>query len=186
MSKRRKKSHHQGRNPRPFDKGSAIQQGTLEPLMELMGEGMMPLPKLTTDENNQLIAAIDVIGRTGAADIEIGYDDEQRAPNWWYATCKVRHPGSPSGWVTATIGGQLGPVVAAEKMARKLINGGTCTHCGRVMSLAGVPSERVMSSNLCRWSRVGKRWERGCTDLVEEGVRQEALVEAFLKAGRRG
>ena len=188
MSKRRKKSHHQGRTPRPFEKGNPVQEGTFDPLLELMGEGMMPLPPLTTDQNDALTAAVDVIGRTGAMDIEIGYDDDHAEPNWWYATCRIRTPASPTGWAPSTVTKQSSPVVAVEKLARRLINGGTCTHCGRVMSLAhdagvAVNAGAVMAT--CFWERAGKRWERGCRDFIEEGVRQEAVIEAFLKAGGR-
>jgi hypothetical protein len=177
---------HQGPNPQPLTEGHPLpDEDSLEPLMALMGEGMSELPSDT--DMDKLIAAVDIVGRAGGMDFECGYDDSKTAPNWWYANCRTRDGQSRSGFHNRISSEHPGPAEAAEKLARKLINGGTCTHCGRVITLSRTGlAVAGDGSAVCFWTRQGKRWERGCTELVEEGVRQAEVIDAFLKAGKAG
>lgn len=143
--------------------------------MELITEGMHPLPEMTTDETDRLHAAVDVIGRTGAKDFEVGFDDEAPTNACWYARCDVVGVGNTS------VAGITDPASAAEKLARKLINGGTCSHCGRTMTLVIwiKPGEDALYPAQCHWRRTRKRWERGCLDLIEEGKRLRVVQELY-------
>lgn len=107
---------------------------------------------MTIDED-ALTAAIDLIGRSGAVGAEVGYldDDGPAAAARWYA--QARYSG-------ARIIEQdyPGPVEAAEALARRILDGGTCTHCGRIVTLGPAIGD------VCRWERIGRTWERGCRD----------------------
>ncbi|MDQ3432039.1 MAG: hypothetical protein M3467_07455, partial [Actinomycetota bacterium] len=53
-----------------------------------------------------------------------------------------------------TVEDHRSPVEAAEALARRLLDGGVCAHCGRTVSLSTGPG--------CRWTRMGRTWVRGC------------------------
>jgi hypothetical protein len=122
-----------------------------------------------------LNAALDLVGRTGAHQLDIGYlnDDVPIDQADWYATATWRG-------AKLIVEHRTGPVEAAEALARKLINGATCTHCSRVMSLSG---DRA---GVCRWTRHGDKWVRGCSDTHPEGARNTELVRDFTdRYGKR-
>lgn len=128
--------------------------------MQLLGEGMKPLPAGT--DMDRLIAAYDLIGRMGMANFEVGYNDEDPEDCCWYARCET---GDGQGFL---VEGKSRADLAAEALARKLSNGGRCTHCGKVSTLwtAGAEdSAGVGQQNrawICYWHREGKMWHRGC------------------------
>lgn len=161
-----------GVDPRPGDPDYPY---SIDPLLQLMGEDAQPLPEGT--DMDRLIAAYDVIGRCGARDFEVGYDDEEPEGHQWYAEVEIQV--GPERFRTEKVTRQTEPVQAAEKLARRLLNGATCTHCGKVMSLVN-PIMVGVPFDICAWIREGKRWERGCRDSHEEGLRQKKIVEDFL------
>lgn len=101
-----------------------------------------------------VVAAADLVGRSGATSFEIGYlhDDVPADEAGWYATAYYRgarltgeHPSDPAR--------------AAEALARAVLNGARCTHCnGEVLIGDQLPTRR----NYCQWRREGQRWTRGC------------------------
>ncbi|WP_410877384.1 hypothetical protein [Nocardia sp. A7] len=101
-------------------------------------------------------AAVNLIPRTGARELEIGYlhDDVPMKEAGWYAHAQYQgariiaedHPG---------------PLEAVEALARRLLAGGQCTHCKRTITLSG-SSQKPKPGKWCRWTRQGDRWERGC------------------------
>ena len=109
----------------------------------------------TSFDDDALTAAIDLVGRTGATGFEVGYvhDNVATEDAGWYAHAQYR-----GARVTHEA---CGPVEAAEGLARRLLNGGKCTHCGRTVTLSS-----VSAGKRCKWTRRGDRWARGC-----EGVR---------------
>lgn len=145
--------------------------------MQVLGDGMRPLPDGT--DMDMLIAAYGLIGRMGAGDFEVGYDDEKPGHQWWYARCSY-----PNG-ETFTVDGRTSAHIAAQALARKMANGGRCTHCGKVVSLWSGPkfvpgnySGRLMS--VCYWGRDGKVWVRGCIDTHAEGERTKDAINDFI------
>ena len=142
--------------------------------MVLLGEGMMPMPENT--DMDRLIAAYDLVGRIGGVDFVVGYDDDLPQEYWWFARVE-----SDNGAIKAEVKGATSPDIAAEKLARKLVNGGRCASCGRVSTLWTTTNTRDPHTtiNFCVWARTGKRWIRGCVDTHDEG---QATTEA-LAAG---
>lgn len=106
-------------------------------------------------DTDALDAAINLIGRTGAQAFEIGYlhDDVPIEKAGWYA-----HAQYQGARVTAEQ--HPGPVEAAEALARRLLAGGQCAHCKGTITLAEHRGDE--GPKLCRWTRRGARWDRGC------------------------
>lgn len=131
---------------------------------------------MTTNEevwNDQAAAALDVVGRTGARQLDIGYLHDNVPPEdaAWYA--KVTYQGA-----RVVEENHASPAAALEALAVKLLTGGMCNHCKGLVALSragGVfypdtphPDGSVLTEAqararpLCHWRRVGQRWVRGC------------------------
>ena len=121
-------------------------------------------------DEDALIAAADLIGRTGARGFEIGYlhDDVPVAEQGWYAFAQFQG-------ARVTVEG-AGPVEAAEGLARKLLTGGRC-RCGKLVALSDDGAvafggrmtdgstwtlDEAAAAGQCRWTRMGNRWVSAC------------------------
>lgn len=104
-----------------------------------MSEEQPEEPLLDREEDPRFIAAVDLIGRTGALGFQIRYSDEEMPVVWnavaWYPALDGEHPhlndpksGEPA---IAQAGGGMTPLQAIFELCNKLIDGGLCTHCGR-------------------------------------------------------
>jgi hypothetical protein len=130
-------------------------------------------------DQDAVVAAADLVDRTGARSLEIGWDcphgpdmpdDHNCGRQTWYAKAQYKH---------AKIAAEHhpGPVEAAEALARRLLTGAKC-RCGGLVSLVDegafvYPAARLMDgtrwskqqlaeAGQCRWTRRGQRWEPGC------------------------
>jgi hypothetical protein len=129
-----------------------------------------PRPHYAVLDEDALIAAADLVGRTGAQGFEIGFlhDDVPAAEAGWY--CHAQYRGA------RVIAEGAGPVEAAEALARRLLEGGRC-RCGRLVALSDDgavafggrmtdgstwPLEQAAAAGQCRWSRYGRRWVSAC------------------------
>lgn len=123
-------------------------------------------------DDDALTAGLDLIGRTGARGLEIGYlhDDVPADQASWYASAQYQG-------ARITEEDHRGPVEAVEALARRLLQGGKCNHCHRLVTLSDRSAiafdgrladgtrwtvEQARAAGTCRWRRVGPRWERGC------------------------
>ncbi|MGW5259652.1 hypothetical protein ACWEQG_01675 [Microbispora sp. NPDC004025] len=118
-------------------------------------------------------AAIELVGRTGASNLEIGYlhDGVPLEEAGWYAHAQYRG-------ARITAEDHTSPAAALEALARRLLTGGKCTHCGGLVALTdrgalayatstlvdGTPwnVEQAREAGQCRWRRIGRTWKRGC------------------------
>lgn len=147
-------------------------------------------------DEDAMIAAFDMIGRTGARNVEFGYlhDDVPVHLADWYA--HAQYQGS-----RIIVEHHVGPLEAVEALARRLLTGGRCTHCGGLVALSDtgavayvsdVPgatgsfvdgttwtAAQARAAGQCRYRRVGNRWVRGC-----EG-RERPAGRGAKKAKRR-
>jgi hypothetical protein len=147
-------------------------------------------------DEDALFAAVDLVSRTGAKGFEIGYlhDDVPTAKAGWYAHAQYRG-------ARITCADQPHPIAAAEGLARRLLSGGKCVHCGRLISLnpAGAYArdatlidgspwlvEQQISAGICPWRRDGRTWVRGCEQgrpPIDAPTRRER--RAARRKGRR-
>lgn len=124
----------------------------------------MPDPRFPTLDEDALLAAVELVGRSGATDFEVGYlDDNVPADEarWW---AKAQYRGA-----RLQVENHRGPAEAAEALARRVLQGGQCTHCGGRIHLGGAPRALRRHGRVCAWKREGRRWERGCRDRIPDG-----------------
>lgn len=131
---------------------------------------------------DMVIACVDLVERSGAMQVEIGYLHEgvPSEQAGWYAHCSFQG-------ARITSADHASPSAAALGLSERLLRGATC-RCGRRVILAdGRPG--------CRWTLAGKRWEPGCDapPIRVEGKRGDhAAMERALaervgnRAERRG
>jgi hypothetical protein len=141
---------------------------------------------MTAFDEDAIVAAVDLVARSGARAFEIAYDcphapaadDHVCDQITWTAHAQYRG-------VRITEDGQAGPVEAAEALARRLLTGATC-RCGRLVALSDtsavafdqprsaiqaqlaevglemVSAKRAAKVGFCRWTRKGQKWEPSC------------------------
>ena len=147
-------------------------------------------------DQDAMDAALDLVGRTGARGLEIGYVREGVPPEQagWWATAQY------SG-AKVTEEEHRGPVEALEALARRLLTGAMCTHCRGLIALSDggamvypgssrpdgstwTPEEveRVRNLPQCRYSRQGSKWVRGCT---RTSRRERRAVAREQRKGQR-
>jgi hypothetical protein len=119
-------------------------------------------------------AAVDLIGRSGAREFEIGYlhDDVPVEQAAWWAHAQYRG-------ARIVVENHARPEAAAEALAVKVLSGGMCTHCRGLIALSDagavaypghltdgseMTEERARAMPQCRYRRVAAKWVRGCTD----------------------
>lgn len=97
-------------------------------------------------------AHADLIGRTGATNLEVGYlhDDVPSHEAGWYAHAQYRG-------ARVTVEDKVGPAEALRALAVRLLAGATCRWCGKQISIRSRTSRRR-----CSWKLTNGRWERGC------------------------
>lgn len=79
--------------------------------------------------SKRTLAMIDMIRRTGAVNFRIGFTDEEEdgRPVIWHATATFLRG--------SECDAAMNPDMAVHRLAERLIDGGTCTHCGRPTAL---------------------------------------------------
>jgi hypothetical protein len=130
-------------------------------------------------DQDAVVAAADLVSRTGARSLQIGWDcphapdvDDDHACGQvtWYATAHYKG-------TKITADRHCGPIEATEALARRLLSGAKC-RCGKLVALAddgaiAYPdatmldgtkwtAEQIAEVGQCRWTRRGKRWEPSC------------------------
>jgi hypothetical protein len=114
-------------------------------------------------------ACVDLTGRAGASQLQIGHLDDDPADPRWYASAYYRgmrimteeHPTAAE---------------AATDLAGRILNGGTC-RCRKPVTLTG--------GDGCRWTLVGSKWVPGCnveSILMPGGMRGDyaAMKDAMM------
>lgn len=111
-------------------------------------------PPRGTDDP-RFVAAVDLIGRTGAEQFVIRYCDEDE-PLVWIA--QARYHGH---WQVAAA---LGPVGAVLALCDSLIDGGTCQHCQRPTGFAADVDPMPLEPFICwyQWDPELRTFRRGC------------------------
>lgn len=124
-----------------------------------------------SDYEDEIRAAVDLVRRTGARGLDLGYlDGILPGRVHWYA--HAQYAGT-----RITVENHRGPVEALEALARRMLTGARCTHCGGLIALTehgaiAYPGamldgttwteEQLRAAPQCHYHRVGARWVRGC------------------------
>jgi len=139
----------------------------------------------------EIIAAVDLVGRSGARSIELGYLHDNvpvEKADWWasanYKGTKIQVEHAPS------------PIAAAEALALRLLTGAKCAHCQKLVALEVDAAFAYFHATLmdgtvwnaadaaaagqCHWHRDGERWVRGCeapiTPLISGTVDEPGII----------
>jgi hypothetical protein len=112
---------------------------------------------VTAFDQDALVAALDLVGRSGATEAEVGFlhDDVPPEEAGWYAHAKYQG-------ARVTVEAE-GPVEAAEGLARRLLHGAMCRRCGEPIQLAD-------DKPGCRWTRQGAKWTPGCGKPIDQSI----------------
>lgn len=124
-------------------------------------------------DQDALMAGIELVGRTGAESLEVGYfhDNVPVEEAGWYAN--AQYQGS-----RLTVENEPGPVQAVQALAERILTGAKCKHCGRLVSMSDEgawawqeatmmdgttwTAEEAVAAGQCRWVLMGRTWRRGC------------------------
>lgn len=107
-------------------------------------------------EDPRFVAAVDLIGRTGASEFQIRYSDDE-SPTVWFAVAKYG--------LKAECDAALDPGMAVMRLAERLIDGGQCTHCHKPTGLDPDSIDCMPLNELICWYQFDpelEKFRRGC------------------------
>lgn len=119
---------------------------------------------------DEVLACVDLVGRSGARNFEIGYTGDDARPRWYahaqYRGTRLVSENHPT------------PEAAADGLVRRLLGGAKC-RCGRLVATSAYgavayegstlltgdrwTSDQARRAGQCLWRRTGPRWEPSCT-----------------------
>jgi hypothetical protein len=149
-------------------------------------------------DEDALMAAADLVGRTGAREFQIGFTNDDDgitvAEMGWY--CHAQYQG------TRIIEEGAGPVEAAEALARRLLSGAKCKRCGKLVALSDDGAvawdsvaladgttwtvEEARAAGQCRWTRMGRTWVSACGAGQPPAATTSAKSTSPQRSQRRG
>lgn len=112
--------------------------------------------KMSSREEQLITAATEMVGRTGATEMQVRYSDDEQ-PVIWMAVATY----SGGRWETAA--GQT-PSRALYRLLEQLVDGGQCQHCGRPTGITERIDEQLLEQVVC-WYQFDpelKVFRRGC------------------------
>lgn len=128
---------------------------------------------MTNIDQDALEATADLVDRSGARALQIGYlhDDVPPEDAAWYASADYQG-------ARIIEEDHRGPIEALDALARRILTGAKCAHCGGLVALSDLgaiaypttamadgttwTAAEAARAGQCRWRRLGNRWERGC------------------------
>jgi hypothetical protein len=117
----------------------------------------------------RFLAAIDMIGRTGALGIQIRYSDDE-PPVVWLVIAEYRYadgrPVPAGGQVRHEVSAALHPLQAALRLCNQLVDGGHCVHCNRPTGFAETIGSMPLAEAVCwyQWDPELRVFRRGCEE----------------------
>lgn len=119
--------------------------------------------------DERLLAAVDLVGRTGALSFGLRYQDDEE-PTVWMALAQYERPGNPIPWA---VGASFDPLAAVFALVDQLIDGAMCVHCGQPTAVAH-DLNPVLAEHLLCWYQYDpelKTYRRSCegeTDALQD------------------
>lgn len=100
-----------------------------------------------------LTACVDLLGRTGAKETQIRYQDDQE-PTLWVAAARWS-VATNMGPITQRVwrtGSGLGPADAWFDLVEKIVDGGICRHCRQVTQIERDHTETPVWDGVCLYA----------------------------------
>jgi hypothetical protein len=121
-------------------------------------EGKMSM-KLPRGADERLPAAVELLGRTGSAEFQLRYCEEEK-PTIWVAAGRWGKT-----WETAAA---MNPALAVFRLCDQVIDGGTCQHCHHPTGFAPDLDAMPLDGLICwyQWDPERATFRRGCADGV--------------------
>jgi hypothetical protein len=120
----------------------------------------------------RFIAGVQLLERTGARNFRIGYSDEADGePIVWYACAtwkRIKAPAATWHGDYSEAAGALDPTAAVIRLCELVVDGGTCTHCGRPTifddNVSDTPIDALFNEMGCvyGWDPELATFRRGC------------------------
>lgn len=109
-------------------------------------------------EDPRMIAAVNLLGRTGMQTFRVGYSPEEDGePTVWYAVGQ---------WVgnKAEAAAAMNPVLAILRLCEQVIDGGICIHCKEPTIFVADSDTEFLDKMGCvyAWDPELKTFRRGC------------------------
>lgn len=107
----------------------------------------------------RFLAAIDLVRRTGAADIRIGFSDpEDGEPTVWYSCATYPQLNG------AEAAAALDPLNALFRLCAQVVDGGVCVHCKRPSIFIEDTDTELLDQMGCvyLWDEEMKAFRRSC------------------------
>jgi hypothetical protein len=107
----------------------------------------------------RIVAAFDLLGRTGAHSTQLRYSDDE-TPTVWMAVAEYkRRTGS-----VYEAASSVDAVQAVLRLCAQLLNGGQCVHCKRTTVFERSSGVIGNPSGVCwyRWHEATQRYRRSC------------------------
>lgn len=127
---------------------------------------------MTGPVDAEMLAAVELVQRSGATEFEVGYlDDNPANPRWW---AKAQYRGA-----RLQVDEHPTPSAAAHALAARILEGGKCTTCGLTITTADEIERQAAAGfspggDMCQWARFGRHWIAGCVDPIAEAARLES------------
>jgi hypothetical protein len=107
-------------------------------------------------DGDRMMAAVDLVKRTGADEFQIRFCEEEQPVIWMAA---ARWKGT---WQAA---GAMGPLGAVFALLDSVIDGGTCKHCGRPAGFEATDAGTMPMDKLVCWYQYDpgtRKFAKGC------------------------
>jgi hypothetical protein len=111
---------------------------------------------MSTEEEQKLVAAFDLIGRTGASEVQIRHSPEDEPPVNWTAIARWDKT-----WECAAA---MTPLLAIFRLCDQVIDGGRCTHCRKPSGFDPNMDAMPLNQFVCwyQWDPSTRSFKRGC------------------------
>lgn len=116
------------------------------------------LPGLDVEDEQRIVAAMDVTARVGAREFKLTCVNPDAPVPLLRWEANAAYEGTP-----VTSGVQDDIITAVEVLACRVLALCSCVACGRAIVLAGDEDE----ATVCHWRRFGNRWVAGCLHEAE-------------------
>jgi hypothetical protein len=115
------------------------------------------MPNESSVQDARFIAAVDMIGRTGAKSFGVRYQDDEQSVVWLAV--------AEWGEGKADAAGALDPLRAVLRLCEQVVDGAQCTHCQRPAGLEPDSIETMPVDDLVCWYQFDPElatFRRGC------------------------